>query len=82
MRNVIGYIVVGLQRGFSLERVVSPLSPDTSSRCQYVIVTYCYLSLLLIYLNSLCEGYSGLAQRRYCREALLRVQRLVQSRGL
>jgi hypothetical protein len=51
MQSVIGYIVVGLQRGFSLEGVVSPLSPDTSSRCQYVIVTYCHLSLLLIYLS-------------------------------
>jgi hypothetical protein len=49
MRNIIAYIVVGLQSDFSLERVVSPLSPDTSSRCQYVIVTYCHLSLLLIY---------------------------------
>jgi hypothetical protein len=49
MRNVIGYIVVGLQRGISLARVVSLLSPDTSSRCQYVIVTYFHLSLLLIY---------------------------------
>jgi hypothetical protein len=48
---VIGYIVVGLQRGFSLERVNSPLSLDTSSRSQYVIVTYCHLSLLLIYLS-------------------------------
>jgi hypothetical protein len=53
MRDVIGYIVVGSQRGFSLERVISPLSPDTSSRCHFVIVTYCHLSLLLIYL-SLC----------------------------
>jgi hypothetical protein len=51
MRDVIGYIVVGLQRGFSLERVISPLSPDTRSRCQFVIVTYCHLSLLLIYLS-------------------------------
>jgi hypothetical protein len=40
-----------LQRGFSLEKVNSPLSPDTSSRCQYVIVPYCHLSLLLIYLS-------------------------------
>jgi hypothetical protein len=48
---VIGYIVVGLKRGFSLERVISPLSPDTSSRCQYVIATYCHLSLMLIYLS-------------------------------
>jgi hypothetical protein len=48
---VISYIVVGLQRGFSLERVISPLSPDTSSRYQYVIVTYCHLSLLLFYLS-------------------------------
>jgi hypothetical protein len=51
MRDVIGYIVVGLQRGFSLERVISPLSPDTSSSFQYVIVTYFYLSLLLMYLS-------------------------------
>jgi hypothetical protein len=51
MRDVIGYVVLGLQGGFSLEKVISPLSPDNSSRCQYVIVTYCYLSLLLIYLS-------------------------------
>jgi hypothetical protein len=48
---VIGYIVVGLQRGFSPERVNSPLSLDTSSRCQYVIVTYCHLALRLVYLS-------------------------------
>jgi Integrase core domain len=29
-----------------------------------------------------CEGYSGLVQRRYCKETLLRVQRLIESRGL
>jgi hypothetical protein len=29
-----------------------------------------------------CEGYSGLDPRRYCKETLLRVQRLVESRGL
>jgi hypothetical protein len=63
MRNVIGYIVVGLQRGFSLEGVVSPLLPDTSSRCQYVILTYCHLSLLLIYLKPL--GYGS-----HCREGV------------
>jgi hypothetical protein len=51
MRNGIGYIVAGLQRGISLERVVSPRSPETSSRCQYFIVTYCNLSLLLIHLS-------------------------------
>jgi hypothetical protein len=51
MRDVLGYIVAGLQRGFYLERVIFPLSPDTSYRCQYVIVTYCHLSLLLIYLS-------------------------------
>jgi hypothetical protein len=49
MRNVIGYIVIGLQRGLFLERVISPLSHGSSSRCQYVIVRYCHLSLLLIY---------------------------------
>jgi hypothetical protein len=43
---VIGYVVVELQRDFSLERVNSPLSLDTSSRCQYVIVTYFHLSSL------------------------------------
>jgi hypothetical protein len=48
---VIGYVVVELQRDFPLERVNSPLSLDTSSRCQYVIVTYCHLSLQLIYLS-------------------------------
>jgi hypothetical protein len=37
--------VVELKRDFSLERVNSPPSLDTSSRCQYVIVTYCHLSL-------------------------------------
>jgi hypothetical protein len=42
---VIGYVVVELQRDFSLCRVNSPMSLDTSSRCQYVIVTYCHLSL-------------------------------------
>jgi hypothetical protein len=42
---VIGYVVVELQRDFSLERVNSPLPLDTSSRCRYVIVTYCHLSL-------------------------------------
>jgi hypothetical protein len=42
---VIGYVAVELQRDFSLERVNSPMSLDTSSRCQYVIVTYCHLSL-------------------------------------
>jgi hypothetical protein len=42
---VIGYVVVELQRDFSLERVNSLLSLDTKSRCQYVIVTYCHLSL-------------------------------------
>jgi hypothetical protein len=31
--------VVELQRDFPLERVNSPLSLDTSSRCQYVILT-------------------------------------------
>jgi hypothetical protein len=41
----IGYIVVELQRGFSLERVNSPLSLDTSLRWQYVILTYCHLAL-------------------------------------
>jgi hypothetical protein len=51
MRIVIGYIVVGLQRGFSLERVNSPLSLDTSSRCQYVILTNCHLALKLMYLS-------------------------------
>jgi hypothetical protein len=35
----------GVQRGFSLERVNSPLSLDTSLRCQYVILTYCPLTL-------------------------------------
>jgi hypothetical protein len=40
-----------LQWDFSLERVNSPLSLDTSSRCQYVIVTYCHLALRLIYLS-------------------------------
>jgi hypothetical protein len=29
-----------------------------------------------------CEGYSGLVPRRYCKETLLRVQRLLESRGL
>jgi hypothetical protein len=29
-----------------------------------------------------CEGYSGLAPRRYCKETLHRVQRLIESRGL
>jgi hypothetical protein len=29
-----------------------------------------------------CEGYSGLVPRRYCKKTLLRVQRLVESRGL
>jgi hypothetical protein len=50
---VIGYVVVELQMDFSLERINSPLSLDTSSRCQYVIVTYCHLSLSLrvIYLS-------------------------------
>jgi hypothetical protein len=48
---VIGYVVVELQRDFCLERVNSPLSHDTSSKCQYVIVTYCHLSLRLIYFN-------------------------------
>jgi hypothetical protein len=48
---VIGYVVVELQRDFSPERVNSPLSLDTSSRCQYVIVTYCHLALRLIYLS-------------------------------
>jgi hypothetical protein len=48
---VICYVVVELQRDFSLERVNSPLSLDTSSRCQNVIVTYCHLSLRLIYLS-------------------------------
>jgi hypothetical protein len=47
---VIGYVVVELQSDFSLERVNS-LSLDTSSRCQHVIVTYCHLSLRLIYLS-------------------------------
>jgi hypothetical protein len=37
--------------GLSLERVNSPLSLDTSSRCQYVIVTYWHLALRLIYLS-------------------------------
>jgi hypothetical protein len=31
---------VGFQGGFSLVRVVSPLSLDTSSSCQYVILKY------------------------------------------
>jgi hypothetical protein len=39
--------------GLSLERVNSPLSLGTSSRCQYVIVTYCHLALRLIYLSLL-----------------------------
>jgi hypothetical protein len=29
-----------------------------------------------------CEGYSALVPRRYCKETLLRVQRLIESRGL
>jgi hypothetical protein len=48
---VIGYVVVELQRDFSLYRVYSPLSLDTSPRCKYVIVTYCHLPLRLIYLS-------------------------------
>jgi hypothetical protein len=40
MRSAIGYIVVGLQRGFALEMAVSPLSPDSGYKCQYVILTY------------------------------------------
>jgi hypothetical protein len=48
---VIAYVVVGLQRDFSLERVNSPLSLDTSPRCQYVIVTYCHPVLRVIYLS-------------------------------
>jgi hypothetical protein len=42
---IIDYVVVELQWDFSLQRVNSPLSLDTSPRCQYVIVTYCHLSL-------------------------------------
>ena len=48
---VIDYIVVGVDGGFSPERVVSYLSPETSSRCQYVILTNFYLSQRLIYLS-------------------------------
>jgi hypothetical protein len=29
-----------------------------------------------------CEGYSGLVPRRYCKETLPIVQRLIESRGL
>jgi hypothetical protein len=29
-----------------------------------------------------CEAYSGLVPRRYCKKALPRVQRLIESRGL
>jgi hypothetical protein len=50
---IVGYVVVELQRDISLERVNSPLSLDTNSRCQYVIVTYCHLALRLIYLSLL-----------------------------
>jgi hypothetical protein len=59
MWKVIGYIVVGLERGFSLERVISPLSPDTISRCQYVIVIYCHLSLLSNYLSLWARVVTG-----------------------
>jgi hypothetical protein len=51
MRIVISCVVVELQRGFSLERVNSSLSLDTSSRCHYVIVTSSHLSLRMIYLS-------------------------------
>jgi hypothetical protein len=59
---VIGYVVVELQRDFSLCRVNSPLSLDTSPRCQYVTVTYCHLPLRLI-LKPL--GYGS-----HCREGI------------
>jgi hypothetical protein len=47
-----------------VERVNSPLSLDTSSRCQYVIVTHCHLSLST---GNLLEplGYGS-----HCREGI------------
>jgi hypothetical protein len=36
----------------------------------------------ILKLRPYCEGYSGLVPRRYCKETLLRVQRLIESRGL
>jgi hypothetical protein len=64
MRIVICYVVVELQRDFSLERVNSPLSLDTSSRCQYVFVTYCHLSLPTVNLLTPL-GYGS-----HCREGI------------
>jgi hypothetical protein len=63
---LIDYIVVELQRDFSLERVNSPLSLDTSSRCQYVIVTYCHLSLSL----STVDLLKPLGYGSHCREGI------------
>jgi hypothetical protein len=34
------------------------------------------------FIHALCESYSGLVPRRYCKRTLLRVQRLIESRGL
>jgi hypothetical protein len=51
----------------------------------FIIILHTLLIvLLLIHLihHPLCEGYSGLVQRRYCKRTLLRVQRLIESRGL
>jgi hypothetical protein len=61
---VIGYEVVELQGDFSLERVNSPLSLDTSSRCQMVIGTYCHLSL------SPVNPLKPLGYGRHCREGI------------
>jgi hypothetical protein len=40
IRSNIGYVVFGGYGFFSLARVVSPLSLDTSSNYQYVTLTY------------------------------------------
>jgi hypothetical protein len=61
---VIGYVVVELQRDFVLERVNSPLSLDTSSGCQYVIVTYCHISL------STVDLLKPLGYGSHCREGI------------
>jgi hypothetical protein len=56
--------VVELQRDFSLKRVNSPLSLDTSSRCQYVVLAYCHLSL------SMVDLLKPLGYGSHCREGI------------
>jgi hypothetical protein len=45
----------------------------------------CFLGVSFSFENipaQTCEGYSGLAPRRYCKEDIIRVQRLLESMGL